>query len=64
MAQAELNVTVTNFNYTEDLKDPTSETYRAFEELFQKEVRMRGPRPSKGQAVSSMALNETLCFCR
>ncbi|XP_061300473.1 mucin-3A-like [Pezoporus flaviventris] len=37
MAQAELNVTVTNFNFTKDLLDPTSEAYGAFEELFQRE---------------------------
>lgn len=41
MADAELVVTVTNFNYTEDLKDTESETYRNFEEHFRKEVRTR-----------------------
>lgn len=57
-------MTVTNFNYTDDLMDPTSEVYGAFEELFQKEVRMRGPRASKGRVVPSMVLDETLWFCR
>ncbi|XP_074424060.1 mucin-3A-like [Larus michahellis] len=35
----ELVVTVTNFNYTEDLKNNRSDTYRDFEEHFQKEIR-------------------------
>lgn len=36
------NVTVTNFNYTEELNDIQSETYRSFEEHFRSEVRTGG----------------------
>lgn len=45
MANVELVVTVTNFNYTEELQDPRSEAYESFEKQFRQEVRpgsMRG----------------------
>ncbi|XP_033928107.1 mucin-3B-like [Melopsittacus undulatus] len=38
LAHADLEVTVTNFNFTEDLLDITSEAYGAFEDLFHKEM--------------------------
>ncbi|KAM6032639.1 mucin-17-like, partial [Theristicus caerulescens] len=39
LAQTQLVVTVTNFNYTEELEDTQSETYRSFEEHFKKEIK-------------------------
>lgn len=39
VAEVGLVVTVTNFNYTENLKDTQSETYRSFEEHFQREIK-------------------------
>ncbi|KAM6360760.1 mucin-3A-like [Pluvialis apricaria] len=39
VADVELVVTVTNFNYTKDLEDTQSETYRYFEEHFRKEIK-------------------------
>ena len=39
MADMEMVVTVTNFNYSEELKDTQSKTYHSFEEHFQKQVR-------------------------
>ncbi|XP_074936650.1 mucin-17-like [Phalacrocorax aristotelis] len=39
VADTELVVTVTNFNYTEELKDAQSETYRSFERHFETEIR-------------------------
>ena len=39
MANVELVVTVTNFNYTEELNDPRSEAYEKFAKHFRQEVR-------------------------
>lgn len=40
MADLQMVVTVTNFNFTEELKDTASAAYRRFEEHFRKEVTM------------------------
>jgi len=42
MVKMELVVTVTNFQYSEELKDTQSEVYHDFEEHFRKEVRTQG----------------------
>ncbi|XP_053789128.1 mucin-3B-like [Vidua chalybeata] len=39
MATLDVEVTVTNFNYSEDLKDPTSETFRSFQNHFRQEIK-------------------------
>ncbi|XP_054662658.1 mucin-3B-like [Grus americana] len=39
LANVGLVVTVTNFNYTEELQDTQSETYRNFEEHFRREIK-------------------------
>ena len=53
MANVELVVTVTNFNYTEELQDPLSEAYKNFEKQFRQEVRpgsTRGSWAPRGKA--------------
>ncbi|RLV62896.1 hypothetical protein DV515_00018833, partial [Chloebia gouldiae] len=39
MATVDMEVTVTNFNYSEDLKDPTSETFLSFQNHFRQEIK-------------------------
>ncbi|KAM4754697.1 uncharacterized protein ACIQIH_000204 [Cyanocitta cristata] len=39
MAALEMEVTLTNFNYSEDLKDPDSDTFRSFRDHFRQEIK-------------------------
>ena len=52
MAALEMEVTLTNFNYSEDLKDPDSDTFRSFRDHFRQEVRTRGAQCSPVATVS------------
>lgn len=52
MATLDMEVTVTNFNYSEDLEDPTSETFLFFQNHFRQEVRTWGTRCPTTATVS------------
>ncbi|XP_048149225.1 mucin-3B-like [Corvus hawaiiensis] len=39
VAALEVEVTLTNFNYSEDLKDPDSDTFRSFRDHFRQEIK-------------------------
>lgn len=39
MAAVEMEVTVTNFNFSEDLQDPSSETFLSFQDHFRQEIK-------------------------
>lgn len=55
MAALDMEVTVTNFNFSEALEDPSSETFSSFQNHFQREVRPRegAQCPRQGHRVHS-----------
>lgn len=60
MATLEMEVTLTNFNYSEDLEDPDSDTFHSFRDHFRQEVRTRGaqcppPWPLRPSGVATVS---------
>lgn len=53
MAVVDMEVTVTNFNYSQDLQDPTSDAFLSFQDHFRREVSVPTVSPRGGVTTLS-----------